>query len=337
MFEWFLEEGLVFEKADAILKFCRKLGTNIAVVTQEKLPFSFFDNLPHYYLPQGENNKSRQQKEALEDFLFAHNFNKDSCLIAIGGGVVTDITGFTAATFCRGISYVNIPTTYLAMTDAAISGKTGINTFHGKNLIGAFYPPQAVFIDPRFLQTLAKKQKLDGYIETLKHALIGDAALFSLLQQQKYSPEILKRSIEVKLKIITKDFYEKKERIALNFGHTIGHAIEYVSAYKISHGHAVALGIIAECYLSYKLGRLDWHEMGKIFKSANVYPQNIFLTAEDILHVIKRDKKQRKNKILLPLINKIGEVEIIEYKQGFEEAVFWLLENVLHADICRRY
>ena len=223
--------------------------------------------------PSGEASKTREVKQQLEDALFEKQCGRDTCLIAFGGGVVSDLTGFIAATFCRGIPYVIVPTTLLGMVDASIGGKTGVNTAFGKNLVGAFYPAKEVFYSLGFLQSLPKKELQNGFFEMIKHGLIADKEYFYFLEahslelldlQEGLLKKAVKRACLIKQQVVTSDFYEKQKRQILNYGHTVGHVIESLSNYSISHGQAVALGILLENKLAKKWGFLSSSEEEQI-------------------------------------------------------------------------
>ncbi len=216
-----------------------------------------------FAFPAGEAHKTRETKAQVEDVLFAHGYGRDTCLIALGGGVVTDLVGFVAATYCRGLPVIYVPTTLLAMVDASIGGKTGVDTPFGKNLVGTFYQPSAVFMDLKVLDTLPEHEWRNGIVEMLKHGLIADAALFHALktrrtdlQKSEFLLEMMFASCVIKKTIIEQDERDYGIRQLLNFGHTIGHAIETIENYKISHGEAVAIGMLVEAKLSVLSGFL---------------------------------------------------------------------------------
>jgi 3-dehydroquinate synthase len=209
--------------------------------------------------PSGEVSKTRETKHALEDALLQKQLGRDSCFLALGGGVVTDLVGFLAATYARGVPVIYLPTTLLAMVDASIGGKTGVNTSFGKNLIGTITPPHAVIMDIQFLESLPERELRNGVVEMLKHALIADADLFMQLSQQSTQSVVHDRdslltliaaSCRIKQAFIERDEHEQQARFILNFGHTIGHAIELIEEFSVSHGEAVAIGLLVECYLS---------------------------------------------------------------------------------------
>lgn len=212
--------------------------------------------LGHYLFTPGERHKSRETKAALEDRLVSDAWGRDVVLVALGGGVVTDLTGYLAATYLRGVRYLSVPTTLLAMVDAALGGKTGVNTAAGKNLVGAFHQPDAVVADLHTLTTLPDAELEHGLAETVKHAALADEALLDRLvtdatalraRDAEALCDTVARSAAVKLQLVATDEQDHGMRQALNFGHTVGHALEQASDYRVGHGNAVAVGMCVEC------------------------------------------------------------------------------------------
>ena len=198
-------------------------------------------------IPPGEAQKTRDQKVHIEDTLLALGCTRRSLLLALGGGVITDLVGFVGATFHRGISVLYLPTTLLGMVDASIGGKTGVNTAHGKNLIGCFSPPHSVWIDPLVLQTLPARELRSGWGEVAKHALLADPAWWAQVREPAVDwTSILARSCGFKASIVAQDEREQGLRAVLNLGHTVGHALEQACNYEISHGACVAIGLWVE-------------------------------------------------------------------------------------------
>ncbi|MBS0620501.1 MAG: 3-dehydroquinate synthase [Verrucomicrobia bacterium] len=211
-----------------------------------------------FSFPPGEKEKSRERKAELEDCLIERKWGREGCFLALGGGVTSDLVGFLAATYHRGVPLVLIPTTLLAMVDACIGGKTGVNTPYGKNLIGAFYPANQVWIDTEWMAN-----KLEGMAEVIKYGLIHSKELLEILDGDLIP--LIERSIAIKAEIVRADPEEKLGlRRILNFGHTIGHAIEQASDYAISHGNAVAIGLLAESYLSKEMGLLGKESFAEV-------------------------------------------------------------------------
>jgi 3-dehydroquinate synthase len=257
-------------------------------------------------IPSGEKTKSEEMKQSLLGQLFQMGCDKESLIIACGGGVTTDLVGFVASLYMRGIPLILIPTTLLAIVDACIGGKTAINTCYGKNLIGTFYNPKHIFADLNVLKTLPEKEWFNGIAEILKMGLIYKPAIWESCNFQDL--ELIFQAIEGKVEIVTQDPTEQSLRRILNFGHTIGHALELVSDYEMSHGEAVALGCATEAHLSMQLGYLlqeDFEQIARRFTQFALelpksYTRSKFLSA--LLH----DKKKRHSQTRFVLIDKIG-------------------------------
>ncbi|HEV2017622.1 MAG TPA: 3-dehydroquinate synthase [Gemmatimonadaceae bacterium] len=217
-------------------------------------------------MPAGESNKTRETWARLTDQMLAKRYGRDSAVIALGGGVVGDVAGFVAATFMRGIPVVQIPTTLVAMVDASIGGKTGVDTSAGKNLVGSFHPPAAVLVDPQLLATLPLRELRAGIAEVVKHGVIADevylrgvaSSASEMLSTGGSASDrtlaLIVRSVEIKADIVSRDEREEGLRKTLNFGHTIGHAVELVSGYSLLHGEAVAIGMALESELAEQIG-----------------------------------------------------------------------------------
>jgi 3-dehydroquinate synthase len=269
----------------------------------------------------GEKNKTREQKALLEDALFLKGLSRQSTLIVVGGGVTTDIGGFIAATFCRGIPWICVPTSLLAMVDASIGGKTGVDTPFGKNLIGAFHPPEQIIINLEFLRALPKKEIRNGLVEMIKHGLIRSREHFDLIRTHlddlfEIKPILAKaieQSIAIKQKVVDEDQREQGiSRHLLNFGHTVGHAIETESDYKISHGEAVGIGILAEI----KLAGQDYPEVNDLFKKLDI--QIPKLNHEKLWQIMLADKKTKEGVPQMVKLKQIGEAESFLVPIDFE-------------------
>lgn len=237
--------------------------TNVAPIYAARLVARLSEmgnSVPLCTIPPGEAHKTRDSWAALTDQLLEAKLGRDSTIVALGGGVVCDMAGFVAATFMRGVPVVHVPTTLLAMIDASIGGKTAVDTPHGKNLVGAFHQPNAVLIDPEVLETLPLRELRAGLAEAIKHGAIADSAYFdficrvapALLAENPSKRDVLalnhviEKSVRLKIGIVARDEREKGARKALNFGHTIGHAIEMLSGYSMRHGEAVGVGMLLE-------------------------------------------------------------------------------------------
>lgn len=259
-----------------------------------------------------------------------YNCTRKSLLINLGGGVITDIGGFCASIFKRGIDFINIPTTLLAQVDASIGGKNGIDFNGYKNEIGTFKNPVKVYINYNFLKTLNKEQFLSGYAEIIKHSLISSNDYFEYLKKNQFNKIdfIINKSIKIKKDVVKKDPLEENYRKILNFGHTIGHAIE--SYYldnnnKILHGFAVSIGIICESYISYKKVKLSKIKLNEITNFIiNIYPYYKIPNINFLLKYLLNDKKNSNNKISCCLLKNIGKpiinnnIEINLIKESFE-------------------
>lgn len=280
----------------------------------------------------GEQNKTQATKLFLEKKLLQHQCDRDTLILALGGGVVGDVAGFVAATYLRGISYIHIPTTLLAMIDSSIGGKTGINLKEGKNLIGAFWPPLKVIIDVTSLHTLPILQLQNGLFEVLKIFLIYDQKAFSvfckessfyLQKETKYLVPMIEQAIKLKLRIVKKDPYDTHLRNILNFGHTIGHALEKVSHYQLLHGVAVGFGMLIEAKIALLLGVLDKKSFFLIEKTLlqlglKKEALKKFSSAK-ILAAILFDKKRKKDHPCYVLLQKIGKV--YTFKKNYTHVV----------------
>ncbi|MCH9757381.1 MAG: 3-dehydroquinate synthase [Gammaproteobacteria bacterium] len=315
--------------SDQLLEICQQDNRQLVVITDDNVGPLYADSLlkhlaPHakcITIPNGEPSKSRETKAWIEDELFQLGCGRDTRLIALGGGVITDLVGFVAATFCRGVPVIYIPTSLLAMVDAAIGGKTGINTPSGKNLIGTFTEPEAVLIDIKLLNTLPTQEYTNALSEIIKHALITDKSYFEYIHSnikaiEQKKPDVLlrliQRSIEIKSEVVSADAKEQSKREILNFGHTIAHAIETCSDYQIHHGQAVTIGLIVESYLSYQMGLLKKADLIQIKALITELKLPLDLGMIDskqaILKAFTQDKKTRQSKPRFVLLEQIGMV-----------------------------
>ncbi len=256
-------------------------------------------------ISSGEKGKTLKRAEELIDQLSRMGCGRDTLLIAMGGGVTTDLAAFAASIYLRGIPLILIPTTLLAIVDAAIGGKTGVDTLYGKNQIGTIYPPKAIFADLSLLKTLPEKERLNGLAEILKMGLIRDPLI---LEMDRNDPRLIERAIDGKIGVVEQDPTERSLRRILNFGHTIGHALEAVADYEIPHGEAVAIGSLAEAHLSMRLGYLPREEFERIEELYRPFslrlPKNY--SRKSLLSAMAHDKKNEKGKIRFVLIDRIG-------------------------------
>lgn len=274
-------------------------------------------------IPAGEEHKNLETVSRLWKAFLENGLDRKSTVIALGGGVVGDLAGFAASTYMRGIDWVAVPTTLLAMVDASIGGKTGFDLPEGKNLIGSFHPPKLVLADPSLLLTLSDRDLRSGMAEVVKHGIIADSELFALCSNgmdwvKNNLEEIVKRAMAVKIKIIEEDPYEKGIRATLNLGHTVGHAVELVSGFKLSHGEAIAIGMVAEARYAVQIGAavrgLD--EAIESTLSHLGLPTRIpeEFSREEIIRVMRVDKKRNAKSIRFALPVGIGRVELVDVR-----------------------
>lgn len=270
-------------------------------------------------VPPGEGSKSIARLEALWQELINIGIERRSTIIALGGGVVGDLAGFAAATIFRGVNWVNIPTSLLAMVDAGIGGKTGVDLPQGKNLVGAFHAPALVWIDPEVLGTLPDTEQRNGMAEVIKHGMISDPTLWELAAQGPavflaQSNQILRRAVGVKVNVVRQDPFENHVRQCLNFGHSIGHAVEKVSNFALSHGEAVAVGMVTETYLSEKLGMAASGLTERLIQILDRWdlPTSIpiGLDTKRILSTLNQDKKKSQGKVRFALPVAVGKVKV---------------------------
>ena len=282
-------------------------------------------------IPAGEAYKNLDTVSHLWKSFLENGLDRKSTVIALGGGVIGDLSGFAAATYMRGIDWIVVPTTLLSMVDASLGGKTGIDLPEGKNLIGSFHPPKLVLADPRLLLTLTDRELRSGMAEVVKHGIISDPDLFELCSRgldwvKENLEEIVKRAVTVKIKIIEEDPYEKGFRAALNLGHTVGHAVELVSKFEIRHGEAVAIGMVAEARHAERIGIADKGLSEKISRtlSALSLPTELpkDMPREEIIRAMKMDKKKNAQTIRFALPVDIGKVELVDVTVSDLESVF---------------
>ena len=263
-----------------------------------------------YVIPEGEASKSFENYKNILSFMAKNNFTRTDCLVSVGGGVVGDLGGFVASSYMRGIDFYNVPTTLLSQLDSSIGGKVAIDLEGYKNIVGAFYQPKKVVIDPLTLKTLDQRQKMAGLCEAIKMAATSDKELFELIENAKDLESELENVIigglSIKKAVVEEDPYEKGLRKILNFGHTIGHAVESNSGLgTLLHGECVAIGMLPMCAKSER-ARLE-----KVLKKYNL-PTNIDTDTDILLSYIKNDKKASGKKITVCIVPKIGEFSLVE-------------------------
>ena len=291
---------------------------------QESLEENFFET-KLLNIKINELKKNINTVNAIYEWLESSKMERSDFIISVGGGVMGDLVGFVASSWVRGVNLIHVPTTLIAMVDSSIGGKTGYNTKNGKNLIGAFYQPTLVFQDINFLKTLPNREIIAGWAELLKHSLIFDKKLFEHFYKNETeiknfnnmnSIEAISRSVEIKAKIVSEDLHEKdQKRILLNYGHTIGHALESITQYtKLLHGEAVSLGMMVAGTISYHMGILSIENLEKqkhILKKYSLpITFNEKLDLDNIVNLTKNDKKSKSGKINWILLEDIGKAVI---------------------------
>ena len=333
----------ILSKLQKILKANLINFNQCLIIADKKVPKKMINNilstLPKkkvtlHYFNASEKNKNQKSVDSILSILLSKNFNRNDCVISVGGGITGDVSGFAASIFKRGLKFINMPTTLLSQVDSSIGGKTGINSKYGKNLIGAFYQPSLVISDIIFLKSLPKREIICGYGEILKHAIIADRKFFNFLDINASeildlkSPIIEKtifKSCSIKKKVVEIDEKENGIRKILNFGHTFAHAYEATLGYskKLNHGEAVILGIKTAAKFSLLNKILSINEFDVIENHLNKLnlPRNInkifsIKNLNEILSFMKKDKKNNTNKINLVLLKKIGSPI---YKLQFDE------------------
>lgn len=295
--------------------------------------------LPHAHvivraIPAGEPHKTRDTWAELTDWMLHQRCGRDTTVVALGGGVVGDLAGFVAATFMRGVPVVQCPTSLLAMVDASVGGKVGVDTPAGKNLVGAFHQPHAVIVDPAVLQTLSPDHRRAGLAEVIKHGVIADAAYLdeavslgaSLVAGRDVAwhgeplAALIARSIEIKADVVRQDEREGGVRQVLNFGHTIGHAIEAASGFTLLHGEAIAIGMACEAALAERLGLADVGTRDTIERALRTVglptepPRDMSPTA--LIDLMRLDKKARASRIVFALPSRVGAMARVDQRYG---------------------
>lgn len=275
-----------------------------------------------FTIPAGEAHKTRETWAALTDAMLGAGFGRDTTVLALGGGVVGDLAGFVAATYMRGVPFVQVPTSLLAMVDASVGGKVGVDTPAGKNLVGAFLPPAAVVIDPEVLRTLPPEHRRAGMAEVVKHGIVADACYFEEVaaamgaagaadpSDETHLARTIARSVEIKAMIVREDEREGGVRKTLNFGHTIGHALEVVTGFRLLHGEAVGIGMVVEAGLGERLGVTEPGTAARIEEvvAATGLPTRLpaGVTAPAVVEATRSDKKARAGAVEYTLPRRIG-------------------------------
>ena len=328
---------IVFSQSfDGLVEELAELGAEnkrLCIVTDSKVNSLYGDEIlkllegkcvkaVKYVFQEGEQNKTLDTVKEVYKFLIEEGFDRKDMLLALGGGVVGDLTGYTAATYLRGIEFVQIPTTLLAQTDSSIGGKTGVDFDGYKNMVGAFKMPKLVYMNLAVLKTLDDRQFFSGFAEVMKYGLIKDAHFYEWLIENMYEicerdlnvlEEMVMRSCSVKKLVVEKDPTEQGDRALLNLGHTIGHAIEKAKNFELYHGECVALGTVAAAYISWKkemLSMEEYYEIRDMYVPFYLPISVDNISPEEILALTKSDKKMEAGKIKFILLKKIGKAVI---------------------------
>ncbi len=275
-----------------------------------------------FTFPAGEAHKTRETKQQLEDQLLQSGYGRDTAILALGGGVVGDVAGYVAATYMRGVPVVQIPTTTLSMADSSIGGKTGVDTPYGKNLIGAFHHPVEVYMDMQTLTTLDERNYIAGLAELLKHGFIQDLSILDYVEEHRSAianrdpqvlEELFRKNCAVKNYVVSMDEQEKGLRQILNYGHTMGHAVEVLSGFDLIHGECVSIGIVFAAELARMKGLCssEWADRQRNILEGVGLPVDFpaALEAEELIRLMKMDKKVRQGKTLFVLPTEPGKVE----------------------------
>lgn len=344
-----------FENLSESIKDVLTESKKICIVTDSNVKNIYLDTITKllesdfivfsYVIEAGEQSKSEENTLKILNYLCENSFHRTDALIALGGGVTGDLTGFTASLYMRGINFINIPTSLLAMVDSSIGGKTAVDFGQYKNLIGSFYMPKLVYINVNCIESLSDRQYFAGFAEIMKAALICDSEFYIWLIDNMYEIceknqdtmlEMISRSINIKKNIVEKDPYEKGNRALLNLGHTIGHAIEIVLNDEYIHGECVALGCVAAAYISWKKGIMkmeEYYEIRDMFVPFNLPISIVTTKLDEIEAKVAMDKKNKsEGKIRMILLKKVGkaiiddDVDISLIKEALKELLFDITE-----------
>lgn len=289
---------------------------NVDAIYGQKIK-SILNNCFYHVLPAGEHTKSHQYlMELYSEFLKA-GITREDTIIAFGGGVIGDLVGYASATYLRGVKYIGIPTTLLSQVDSSVGGKVAVNLPQGKNLIGCFYPPSKVIIDPMVLETLPKRVFADGMAEVIKYGAIKDKELFNLLLKESINDnleQVIKTCVEIKKELVEQDEFDKGNRMLLNFGHTYGHAVEcYYNYDKFTHGEAVAIGMLHITKKTEEMGitsKGTYELLKEVLIKYNLYFEDVSVPYDEAKKIMSNDKKSTTTGINYIVLREIGESEI---------------------------
>ena len=340
----FIKLSEEIEKLDTINKKICIITDSIvgSLYLEEVLSFlkPICQNVVSFTFQSGEERKNLTTVNNIYRFLIEQKFDRKDMLVALGGGVVGDMTGFAAATYLRGIDYIQIPTSLLAQVDSSIGGKTGVDFEQYKNMVGAFKMPRLVYINVHTLSTLEERQFYNGFAEAMKHGIIKDSMYYEWLISNMYEicdreedvlEELIFRSCQIKKAVVEKDPLEQGDRALLNFGHTVGHAIEKYKNFTLLHGECVALGCIVSAFISWKkqlLSMDEYYEIRDMFVPFNLPISIEDINIDDIIDITKSDKKMEHGQMKFILLKKLGKAVIDtsvtedELRAGTEEIIY---------------
>ncbi|RKD34235.1 3-dehydroquinate synthase [Lacrimispora algidixylanolytica] len=332
-FQYDIVMEMTFDGLERELNQFNLQGRRICIVTDSNVASLYLEEVEaivsrccqvtsHFIFPAGEENKNLDTVRSLYETLIEKQYDRHDFLLALGGGVVGDLCGFAAATYLRGISFIQVPTTLLSQVDSSIGGKTGVDFDAYKNMVGAFHMPKLVYTNISALKTLSDEQFSSGMGEVVKHGLIRDASYYEWLKEhapviQKrelgYLEEMVRISNHIKREVVEKDPTEQGDRALLNLGHTLGHAIEKLSDFKFLHGHCVGLGCIAAMAISINKGLISDQELARLYEVMNAFGMPVSvksITAHDIVGLTKNDKKMDSGTIRFILLEQIGKAYV---------------------------
>ncbi|CDZ75607.1 3-dehydroquinate synthase [Peptoniphilus sp. ING2-D1G] len=336
-----IEKGL-FQKIGPLLK--NEIKGKALVLTDERVGNLYADLILKqlkeseiqgdiYRVKEGEDSKSLCVYGEILEYMAANNYHRNDTLISLGGGVIGDLGGFVAATFQRGMEYIQMPTSLLAAVDSSVGGKTALNLREGKNLVGAFKQPLAVYCDPEVFKSMERERFADGVAESIKYGILFDRDLFNLFKspltkEDERLEELVEKAVKHKAEVVARDEFEKDERKLLNLGHTIGHSIERASGFKITHGHAVAIGMAVmakACSKRQILKETERDEILEVLKK-NDLPTDTSFSVEVLFEHIYKDKKSDGKNITIVEIEEIGKcrlkkIPLLSFKEYIEEGI----------------
>ncbi|MDO5040506.1 MAG: 3-dehydroquinate synthase [Peptoniphilus sp.] len=337
----FVERGL-FQKIGPMLK--DNIGGKALILTDERVGKLHADLILSqlqsqgiegsiYVVEEGEGSKSLRVYGEILEYMAANNYHRNDTVISLGGGVIGDLGGFVAATFQRGMEYIQMPTSLLAAVDSSVGGKTALNLQEGKNLVGAFKQPLAVYCDPEVFATMEDERFADGVAESIKYGILFDRDFFNLFKNplkkdDERLEKVVEKAVKYKAKVVAADEFERDERKLLNLGHTVGHSVEKASDFKITHGHAVAIGTAVMARACNKRKILKDEEKDEILEvlEKNNLPVNTSFSVEELFKSVYKDKKSDGKNITLVEIERIGrcrlkKIPLPSFREYIEEGL----------------